>query len=150
VDLPERVLAHRDAIRQALGKRWHLALASSVGNWGFQYLVLLACLGAVGARPNPALVLLAFVGSTVLALIPLTPGGLGFVEAGLTGLLALAGVGGQEAVVATLAYRLITFWLPLPAGGVAYVLYRRRYGSVESVVEAASEASGSATTIAPS
>jgi len=29
---------------------------------------------------------------------------------------------------ATLAYRLVSYWLPLPAGLLAYGLYRRRYG----------------------
>ena len=62
-----------------------------------------------------ALVLLAYSASMVLAMIPITPGGLGFVEAGLTGLLALAGVNAGDAVLATLAYRMVSFWLPLPA-----------------------------------
>ncbi|MDP9262258.1 MAG: flippase-like domain-containing protein, partial [Actinomycetota bacterium] len=61
-------------------------------------------------------------------LIPFTPGGLGFVEAGLVGGLTLAGVSPQDAVVATLVYRLVSFWLPIPAGAGAYVLFRRRYG----------------------
>ena len=65
----------------------------------------------------------------LLALIPLTPGGLGFVEAGLTGLLVLAGVGAGDAAAATLAYRLVSYWLPLPVGLVAYLLGRHRYGS---------------------
>jgi uncharacterized protein (TIRG00374 family) len=54
-----------------------------------------------------------------------TPGGLGFVEAGLTGLLALAGVSPGDAAVATLAYRLVSYWLPLPAGAIAALLHRR-------------------------
>jgi uncharacterized protein (TIRG00374 family) len=66
----------------------------------------------------------------VLALIPLTPGGLGFVEAGLVGTLTLAGVPATDAVTATLLYRIVAFWLPIPAGGVAYVLFRRRYDGV--------------------
>jgi uncharacterized protein (TIRG00374 family) len=63
----------------------------------------------------------------LLALIPLTPGGLGFVEAGLVGALTLAGVPGRDAVAATLLYRLVAYWLPLPEGGIAYLLFRRRY-----------------------
>jgi hypothetical protein len=42
----------------------------------------------------------------------------------------LAGVNTWKAIVATLAYRLASYWLPLLAGAVAYPLYRRRYGSV--------------------
>jgi uncharacterized protein (TIRG00374 family) len=60
-------------------------------------------------------------------MIPITPGGLGFVEAGLTGTLALAGISAGAAVVATLAYRLVSFWAPIPLGGVAYWLFGRRY-----------------------
>jgi hypothetical protein len=37
-------------------------------------------------------------------------------------------VPGGPAAVATLAYRLASYWLQLPAGLVAYVLHRRRYG----------------------
>jgi putative heme transporter len=61
-------------------------------------------------------------------MIPITPGGLGFVEAGLTATLVLAGVSAGTAAIATLAYRLVSYWLPLPAGLLAYGLYRRRYG----------------------
>jgi uncharacterized membrane protein YbhN (UPF0104 family) len=38
------------------------------------------------------------------------------VEAGLTGLLTLARRAHGDAVLAVLAYRLVSFWLPLPAG----------------------------------
>ena len=45
--------------------------------------------------------LLAFCAAQVLAQIPITPGGLGFVEAGLTGMLTLVGVSAGAAVLAT-------------------------------------------------
>ena len=61
----------------------------------------------------------------MLAQVPATPGGLGFVEAGLTATLALAGVSGGDAVLATLSYRLFTYWLPLPLGLVGLALQRK-------------------------
>ena len=125
--LPDRLLAERDFLRQAFGSRWRTAVLASGGRWIFEYVALLACLRAVGAEPNPSLVLLAYVAGCFLSMVPLTPGGLGFVEAGLTGMLALAGVGGAQAAVATLAYRLISFWLPIPVGAVAYAAFWRRY-----------------------
>jgi uncharacterized membrane protein YbhN (UPF0104 family) len=134
----ERLLGQRDGLRAAFGARWPFALCAIAGKPGFDYLGLVCCLAAVGARPDPSLVVLAYSAAMLLALIPFTPGGLGFVEAGLTGLLTLAGASAHQAVVATLAYRLLTFWLPLPLGGVAYLLHRRRYG-------ATAEASASAT-----
>ena len=42
-------------------------------------------------------------------------------------MLGLAGVPATDALAATLVYRTVAFWLPLPAGGVAYLLFRRRY-----------------------
>jgi uncharacterized protein (TIRG00374 family) len=130
--LPSRLLAQRDRLLNVFGDRWLFALAGAIGKAGFDYVALVCCLAAVGARPNPSLVLLAYVAGALLALIPVTPGGLGFVEAGLTGMLTLAGVGAEQAVVATLAYRLMSFWLPLPAGAIAYLFFRHRYGSVGS------------------
>lgn len=131
-----RLIAQRDGLRASFGARWPFALCGIVGKPAFDYLGLVCCLAAVGARPNPSLVVLAYSGACLLALIPFTPGGLGFVEAGLTGLLTLAGASAHQAVVATLAYRLLVFWLPLPLGGLAYLLHRRRYGTPDAPASA--------------
>jgi uncharacterized protein (TIRG00374 family) len=125
--LDERLLAERDTLRVAFGRRWEAAVLAAAGKSIFDYLALVACLRAVGAEPNPSLILLAYVATSILAMMPFTPGGLGFVEAGLVALLILAGVGATAAAVATLAYRLVSFWLPIPVGGGAYALFRRRY-----------------------
>jgi hypothetical protein len=60
-------------------------------------------------------------------MIPFTPGGLGFVEAGLVGTLALSGITTAQAVLATLVFRLVSFWLPIPIGFAAWWMFRRRY-----------------------
>jgi uncharacterized protein (TIRG00374 family) len=125
--LQVRLLGERDTLRTAFGRRWQAAVLAAAGKSIFDYLALVACLRAVGAEPNPSLILLAYVASAILAMIPFTPGGLGFVEAGLVGMLILAGVGATNAAVATLAYRLVSFWLPIPVGGGSYALFRYRY-----------------------
>ena len=132
-NLPQELLDARDFIRTTVGGQWQRAVLAAAANTGFDYLALLCALRAVGANPQPSLVLLAYAAAGLLALIPLTPGGVGFVEAGLVGMLTLAGVSGSDALAATLVYRLVSYWLPLPAGGLAYVLFRRRYGSVRGV-----------------
>src|SRR5690606_4850069 len=111
-----RLVHERNLMRAALGRRWKLAAAFAVGRTAFDYLSLLAALAAVDATPAPALVLLAYAAAALLGTIPITPGGLGFVEAGLTGTLTLAGVSGAAAVAAVLLYRLVSFWLPVPVG----------------------------------
>jgi uncharacterized protein (TIRG00374 family) len=128
--LDDRLLTQRDQIRGALGREWRKVFLLVVGRLGLDFLCLLGAIRATGSQPHAWLVLLAYSAAGVIALIPATPGGLGIVEASLSGLLVLAGVNGRSAVLATLAYRLAEYWLPMVAGLVAYWLYRRRYGSV--------------------
>ena len=123
--LSKDLLKGRDFVRARLRGRWRSALLAAAFNTLFDYLSLLAALRAVDADPRPSLVILAYAAAEVLAQIPITPGGLGFVEAGLVGTLTLAGVPGGDALAATLLYRLLSYWLPIPLGGIAYLLFRR-------------------------
>jgi uncharacterized protein (TIRG00374 family) len=134
--LPARLVRERDLLLATLGARWKEALAASVGRWAFDYGSLLVALAALDSTPRPALVLLAFCTAQLLTLVPVTPGGLGFVEAGLTATLTLAGVPPGKAVLATFAYRLFTYWLPLPLGLLGVALHRRRYGGASAVTAA--------------
>ncbi len=131
-ELPTRLLHERDRILETLGPRWKRALLATVGRWMFDYGTLLAALAAIGSHPRPGLVLLAFCGAQVLAQIPVTPGGLGFVEAGLTAMLVLAGVSAGDAVLATFAYRLFQYWLPLPFGLLGLALAPRSAAGQEA------------------
>jgi uncharacterized protein (TIRG00374 family) len=126
--LDQQLLAQRDTIRAVLGRKWRQAVLLTAGKLGFDYGCLLAVLRATGAGPRPSLVLLAYAAAGIVALFPLTPGGLGVVEASLSGLLVLAGVHPGDALLATLAYRVASYWLPLLAGPPAYLLFRHRYG----------------------
>jgi uncharacterized membrane protein YbhN (UPF0104 family) len=126
--LPDRLADERRLILEVLGDRWWEAALATVGKWVLDYLTLVAALAAVGARPAPSLILLAYCASQLLGQIPVTPGGLGFVEAGLTAMLALAGVAAGDAVLATLVYRLFAYWLFLPVGAAAAFVHARRYG----------------------
>jgi uncharacterized membrane protein YbhN (UPF0104 family) len=127
--LDKRFLADRDSIREVLGRQWRQALLLTTGRIGFDFGCLLGALRATGAHPQPSLALLAYAAVGIVALIPLTPGGLGVVEASLASMLILAGVPSSSAFVATLAYRLFAYWLPVLAGGPAYLLFRHRYGA---------------------
>ncbi len=127
--LDRRLLGQRDAIRTALGQKWRQAVFLTTARLGFDYASLLFALRATGSNPRPSLVLLAYAATGILAFLPLTPGGLGIIEAGLSSMLILAGVSPTQAFLATLAYRLCSYWLPLMAGPVAYFLFRRRYGA---------------------
>ena len=130
--LDKTLLAQRNEIRAVLGEQWWRALLLSAGRLAFDYLCLLAALRATGSHPRPSLILIAYAVAGIIGMIPVTPGGLGLVEASLTGLLVLAQVDSSQAVLATLTYRLASYWLPLIAGPVAYGLFRIRYRSRSS------------------
>lgn len=125
--LPDRLLEQRNLIRTVLGQQWWQATLLSAGRLLFDYLCLLFSVRAVGAHPRPSLILLAYAVAGIIGLVPITPGGLGIVEASLSGLLVLAGLTGVQAVLATLAYRLASYWLPLMAGPFAYAVFKYRY-----------------------
>jgi uncharacterized protein (TIRG00374 family) len=127
--LDETLLSQRNEIRAVLGKQWWQALLLSSGRLAFDYLCLLAALRATGSRPRPSLILVAYAVAGIIGMIPATPGGLGIVEASLTGLLVLAQVDSSQAVLATLTYRLASYWAPLLAGPIAYGAFRIRYRS---------------------
>jgi uncharacterized protein (TIRG00374 family) len=118
------LVASRDRVAASFDHRRTRALIAAAGNRMFDYAALVAALAALGAHVRPADVLMAYAVAQALALIPITPGGLGFVESGLTTLLVLVGVSADQAVVGTLFYRLIAFWLPIPLGALAWTGWR--------------------------
>jgi glycosyltransferase 2 family protein len=71
--------------------------------------------------PVLAVLAVAVVGSTLGQLVP-TPGGLGAVEGALVVGLTAVGIEPGDAVAATLASRLLTFWLPVLPGVAAFRL----------------------------
>jgi uncharacterized protein (TIRG00374 family) len=125
--LDRRLVSEQATIRSVLGQKWRSAVLLLAGRLGFDYLCLLFAVRATGSHPRPSLVLVAYAVAGVIGLVPLTPGGLGIIEASLSALLVLAGVNVGDALLATLTYRLASYWLPLLAGPVAYGLFRRHY-----------------------
>ena len=121
------LFVQRDEVAAAFAGRWKTALAFAAANRMFDYAALVAALYAVGAHIRPAMVLLAYVVAMGLATVPITPGGLGVVEAGLTTLLVLAGVSADQAAVGTLLYRLASYWLPIPLGALAWAAWQFRH-----------------------
>lgn len=61
--------------------------------------------------------------------IPITPGGLGVVEAVLTATLVGFGAPRGVAILGVISYRLVNFWLPIPLGAAAYLSLRLRPGT---------------------
>jgi uncharacterized protein (TIRG00374 family) len=116
---------------QAVGllrRRWPaLTIATAAGQLTV-FVVLVVCLRALGVHESQVTLTEAFAAWTFVRLLgslPITPGGIGVVELGLTG--ALTGFGGpNDAVVAAvLLYRVVTIVPTLVLGLVAGALWRR-------------------------
>ena len=125
-------LLHRIADQmQALADRPDL-VRGGIGwatlNWLLDAGSLWVFLAAFGARVPLDSLLVSFGLANVLAAIPLTPGGLGVVEAVLTSTLVGFGVDAAVAAVGVVTYRLAAFWLPIPLGAFSYATLR--YGPV--------------------
>jgi uncharacterized membrane protein YbhN (UPF0104 family) len=99
-------------------------LLGAVGWWGFEIATLWACFHAFGASPDKAVIVMTYFVGWIANFLPL-PGGIGGVEGGLIGSFVAFGVPFQTAVVAVLAYRAFSFWLPTIPGAIAYLQLRR-------------------------
>jgi uncharacterized membrane protein YbhN (UPF0104 family) len=112
------------------------AFAWAAANWLLDLTCLAVAFSAVHSQVPWRGLLLAYGAGQLAANLPLTLGGLGVVEGSLT--IALVFYGGAQAatVAAVLLYRIISFWLLLPAGWSAALVLRTR-GRHLAVQEAA-------------
>jgi uncharacterized protein (TIRG00374 family) len=131
-----------DAI-ELLRRRWlQLTVATLVSHISL-YLVLLVTLRHVGVSEDEVgwiQVLAAFSFVRLVSALPITPGGLGVVELGLTAALVTAGGDRAQVVAAVLVYRALTYLVPIPFGGITYLLWQRHAEERRQRVEEAQRA----------
>ncbi len=92
--------------------------------WLLDASSLFVFIAAFGKIVAPVDLLVAYGLAQVLAVIPITPSGLGVIEGVLIPTLAGFGVPKSTAILGVLSYRLVNFWLPIPVGGIAYLSLR--------------------------
>ncbi len=105
----------------------HLLMKAGVwagANWLLDASSLYVFLLAFGAHVSPIDVLVAYGLANILAVIPITPSGLGVVEITIIAVLKGFGVPGGVAAAGVLSWRLVNFWLPIPFGGASYLSLR--------------------------
>jgi uncharacterized protein (TIRG00374 family) len=127
----DRLTAFRDEAIGLIRRRWlSLTLATLAGHLTV-FLVLFVSLRAVGVSAadvsfNEAFAAWALI--RIITTIPVTPGGLGVVELGLTGALVSFGGNRVDVVAAVLLYRALTYVPPIAIGGVFLLVWRRISG----------------------
>jgi uncharacterized protein (TIRG00374 family) len=96
----------------------------AAANWLLDAASLWVFLLAFGATVNPVDVLVAYGLANIIAVIPVTPSGLGVVELTIVAVLTRFDVPGGVAAAGVLSWRLVNFWLPIPFGGASYLSLR--------------------------
>jgi putative heme transporter len=124
----ESFVRFRDATNRLLKPRWHVLTLTTLAGHLTVFLLLLVSLRALGVSAEDVSAVEAFAAWSLVRLlgsIPITPGGLGVVELGLT--TALVGFGGNQAevVAAVLVYRALTVVPTLIIGLVAGATWKR-------------------------
>ncbi len=125
----ERAVSFRERSVDLIRQRWiALTLTALMGHLSL-WLVLLVAVRAVGITQSQVSwveVLAAFAFVRLISAIPITPGGLGVVELGLTAALASgeSSAVASQAAAAVLLYRALTFLLPIPIGAGCYLYWR--------------------------
>ena len=123
------LLNFRDGTSAMLAERGiRITITTLLANIAF-WFVLLACLRATGlnqAQVSWQASLAAFAVVRLMTVLPLTPGGLGIVELGLTAPLiaGLDSAASARVAAAVLLYRALTYLPSLPLGALAYVWWR--------------------------
>jgi putative heme transporter len=115
-------------------RRWVPITVTSLVSHLSLYLVLLVALRDVGvsdAEVGWAEVLAVFAFARLATAIPLTPGGVGFVEGVLVTGLVGAGGDPDEVAAAVVVYRALTWALPILVGIGCYLWWRRRSWTTE-------------------
>jgi uncharacterized protein (TIRG00374 family) len=137
----ERVVRFRTGAIVILRRRWHvLSLATLAGNLAV-FAILLVALRALDVSADEVSWIEAFAAWSLVRLltaIPITPGGIGVVELGLSGALIAFGGADAEVVAAVLLFRLLT-WAPSVLVGIpCALLWRRLRGEAVPPVDPAS------------
>jgi uncharacterized protein (TIRG00374 family) len=89
-------------------------------------LVMSACIEGFGGSLSWSVVAIVVLAGTALGSAAPTPGGLGAVEAVLSAGLTAGGLDGATAVSSVLLFRLLTFWLPVLPGWLAFTWLSRK------------------------
>jgi putative heme transporter len=123
----ESVARWRTETVALLHGRWLKVIAAALLSHASLFLVLLIALRHVGVSEQEVSwgeALGAFSVARLLTALPITPGGLGVIELGLTAALVLAG--GQEVpvVAAVLVFRALTYLLQVPFGAITYLIWQ--------------------------
>lgn len=125
-DLTAALVTFHATASALVARRWKSLTVTNVAAQMAPMLVLWAALAALGAYPGELTLIEIFAAYSIALLLtafPITPGGLGTVDAALIALLVAFGIDSSTAVAADLIWRVAWFLPQLLVGGVALGMY---------------------------
>jgi len=128
------LVGFRNDALDLLRRRWHVITLACLAGQLSMFLLLYVTVRVLGIGSSELLGVEIFAAWTVAKLIgsiPITPGGLGVVELGLTSLLVAFGAPRADAVAATLVYRTLTVVPTLVLGLIAAASWKHLSRGVE-------------------
>lgn len=93
----------------------------STANWVFDALALWMALESFNADVGIRAILVAYAAQAIGTWIPLTPGGLGVAESIMIPAVVAYGATRPAAVDGILAWRLLSYWIPIVLGSISYL-----------------------------
>jgi len=99
-----------------------LALAFAIAEWAFTLVALWFCFDALGDTLSIGVLITGFAIGIIAGNLSMLPGGLGVQEASMAGIYALLGVSLDQAVLASILFRVVYDFIPF---FISFVLYRR-------------------------
>lgn len=124
-DPGEALLAVRDSLRSVARRPVGLFVRTAIAQSCSAVILLVALRGlGVGAELGTLEFARVYFVVTLLSSFVPVPGGIGVVEAGLTGALVAAGVAAPTALAGVLVYRLLTYVTPIIVGATLYGVWR--------------------------
>ena len=134
--ITDQIVKFRESTVQVVAKRWALLTGTNFLQQFAQFGVLMVALriteSGEAKQVTIAAAFAAFALARLAGFIPVTPGGLGTVDAGLTGLLIAFGASRDDALAATLLWRAAS-WVPqVLIGMITFLIWRARSGKIKA------------------
>ena len=128
-DRVERAVLHfRDQTNDMVHQRGWLLTGAVLASQLAVFVLVFCCVRAVGipaGKVSFLAVLLSFAVARLAGAIPVTPGGLGTVDAAFIGMLTAFGATSNDALAADMVWRATTYFPPIFIGIVTYLIWKR-------------------------
>ncbi len=122
------VLHFRDETNDIIHQRGWLLTLAVLASQGSVIVLVFFCTRSVGITAKEVSdleVLLAIAVARLVGVIPLTPGGLGTIDAAFIGMLTALGANSSVALAADMIWRVTTYFPPIFVGLLTYVIWKR-------------------------